>query len=249
MSNFQVFLFSRRPHVASLCALLSSSYYLCTLKPHGIVYNLRVIFQVDRLSWKIRSVANRLICRYFSVHCVSLSPRLPCVLITETLGLRSAKQRSKIVSAECWQDERILYELIAFLPMLQSMHREFKPNFSQCALFQQVHSHLERLCRCTDANQGILTSLVHIQPMSSAHSRLRGSAKPGTAGMSPAPDSSAPSARWTEDGIQRWGWRTLPGGCRIISRTWRWTVGPGPTQCLWVFHECEHVWAELEPSP
>ena len=123
MSNFQVSLFSRRLHVASLCASLSSSYYLCTLKPHGIVYNLRAIFQVVRLSWKIRSVAKRLICRYFSVRCVSLSPRLPCVLITETLGLRSAKQRSKIVSAECWQDEGILYEWIVFLPMQRRYNR------------------------------------------------------------------------------------------------------------------------------
>jgi len=109
MSYFQVFLFSRRPHVASLCASLSSSCYLCTLKRHGTFYNLRAIFQVDHLSWKIRSVAKRLICRYFSVRCISLSLRLPCVLITETLGLRSAEQKSKIVSAECWQDERILY--------------------------------------------------------------------------------------------------------------------------------------------
>jgi len=37
---------------------------------------------------------------------------------------------------------------------------EFNPNCSRCALFQPVHSHFERLCRCTDANRWILTSLI-----------------------------------------------------------------------------------------
>ena len=163
MSNFQVFLFSRRPHVASLCALLSSSYYWCTLKPHGIFYNLRAIFQVDRLSWKIWSVAKRLICRYFSVRCVSLSPRLPCLLITETLGLRSGE--AKIKDRLCWVLTRwgdIIWmnNFFTDAKTLQSMHRKFNPNCSWCALFQPVHSRLERLCRCTDANRWILTSLL-----------------------------------------------------------------------------------------
>ena len=87
----------------------------------------------------------------------------PCVLITETLGLRSGE--AKIKDRLCrvltrWGDIIWMNRFFTDAKTLQSMHREFNPNCSRCALFQPVHSHLERLCRCTDANRWILTSLL-----------------------------------------------------------------------------------------